>query len=50
MTREQAENLLSELRTRETAADLDMVDEWDKAWYLTSMADYDDTVLAAARR
>ena len=42
MTRNQAEKLLSELRTRETAVAADMASEWDQAWYVATIADYDE--------
>jgi hypothetical protein len=45
MTREQAENLLSELRTYEIACAADMEREWCEAKYISDMADYDETHL-----
>lgn len=50
MTREQAENLLIELRTREVAAAAGRLDEWDHAWfYMASLADYQADALKFLR-
>ena len=42
MTIEQAQETLSMYRTREIAVQAGVADEWDEAWYVTSMADYDE--------
>ena len=42
MNREQAENLLSTLRTYENACAADMEREWCEAKYIADMADYDE--------
>ena len=42
MTIDQAHEILSGYRTREIAVQADDADDWDKAWHITSMADYDE--------
>lgn len=42
MSTEQAHELLSQLRTYENAVAADMEREWQEAWDITSMADYDE--------
>ena len=42
MTRNQAETLLSALRTYEVACAADMEREWSEAKYVADMADYDE--------
>ena len=42
MTRKQAEDLLSLLRTYENACAADMEREWCEAKYVADMADYDE--------
>jgi len=42
MTRKEAENLLSALRTYENACAADMEREWCEAKYIADMADYDE--------
>ena len=42
MNREQAEALLSTLRTYENAVAADMESEWCEAKYIADMADYDE--------
>jgi hypothetical protein len=42
MTRQQAEQLLSTLRTYENACAADMEREWCEAKYIADMADYDE--------